>query len=248
MNIAYAKPLRNSTEILGLPVDNVGMPEAMDAIKRMLGEDASHIVITADSSGLVIAQNDPEYRQIIREADLVTPDSYGVVWAVKRKGGTVRERVAGVELVDKLSRLSADKGYRIFLLGSAPGVAELAAERLKLLHPGCNIVGTRHGYFPADSDTVVAQEIALTKPDILFVAMGIPRQEKFIKQTQGIIKAKVAIGVGGSLDVYSGKTKRAPVLIQKLRVEWLWRLLLNPKKWAKAKTLPKFALMVLRSR
>jgi N-acetylglucosaminyldiphosphoundecaprenol N-acetyl-beta-D-mannosaminyltransferase len=150
-------------------------------------------------------------------------------------------------LVDRICGMSADRGYRIYFLGAAPGVAETAAEKLRLKHPGCNIVGARHGYFPADSDGIVAAEISLTKPDFLFVAMGIPRQEKFIRATESIINAPVAMGVGGSFDVFSGRVKRAPLIFQKLHLEWLWRLMLNPRKISKAKNLPIFAWMVLRA-
>jgi N-acetylglucosaminyldiphosphoundecaprenol N-acetyl-beta-D-mannosaminyltransferase len=118
---------------------------------------------------------------------------------------------------------------------------------MRLRHPGCNIVGSRHGYFPADSDEVVAREVAEFRPDVLFVAMGIPRQEKFIRATEHIIQAKVGIGVGGSLDVHSGRVMRAPLLVRKLKMEWLWRTLVNPKKIKKAINLPRFVLMVLRS-
>jgi N-acetylglucosaminyldiphosphoundecaprenol N-acetyl-beta-D-mannosaminyltransferase len=187
-------------------------------------------------------------RELMLEADLITPDSFGVVWAAKRAGKPVEGRVSGVDLVDRICGLSARKGYRLFFLGAGPGVAELAAERLRLRHPGCNIVGTRNGFFPASDDSVVAEEVAAFRPDVLFVAMGIPRQEKFIRATQSIIRAKVAIGVGGSFDVFSGKTKRAPILIQRLNIEWLWRLLLNPKKFSKVMSLPKFALAVIRSK
>jgi N-acetylglucosaminyldiphosphoundecaprenol N-acetyl-beta-D-mannosaminyltransferase len=153
-----------------------------------------------------------------------------------------------VNLVGEICALSADKGYRVYLLGAAPGVAELAAERLRLRYPGCNIVGARHGFFPEDSDDVVAREVAATKPDVLLVAMGMPAQERFITRTRGIIGAPVAIGVGGSFDVFSGKTKRAPRWVQRLRLEWLWRVILNPRKMSKVKSLPKFVLAVLRDR
>ena len=124
----------------------------------------------------------------------------------------------------------------------------MAAERLRLRHPGCNIVGARHGYFPAGDDEVVAKEVSEAKPNVLFVAMGIPRQEQFIQKTQGIIQAEVSMGVGGSLDVYSGRVKRAPALFQKLKLEWLWRLIQNPSKWRKAIKLPRFVMLVLRSK
>ena len=239
---------RKTVQVLGLPVDEITMDECMARIQAFVESGEPHIVVTADSSGMVIAESDSEFRSIVEKADLVTPDSFGVVWAARRKGAIIPERVSGVDIVDRCCALSADKGYRIALLGSEPGVAELAAERLRLKHVGCNIVLARHGYFPPESDGVVAAEVAESKPDILFVAMGIPRQEKFIAATQSVIGAPVAVGVGGSLDVFSGRAKRAPRIIQKLRLEWLWRTVLNPKKISKAKALPVFAWRVLRSK
>lgn len=233
--------------ILNAPVDVVTMEDALRIMEGFVAEKRPHVVVTADASGLAQAQSDAAHLEIIRTADLVTPDSVGVMWAAKRSGARLPERVSGVDMVDRVCALSADKGYRIYFLGAAPGVAELAAEKLRLKHPGCNIVGARHGYFPADSDEVVAREVAEFRPDFLFVAMGIPRQEKFIVSTMNIIKASVAMGVGGSFDVFSGKAKRAPRFIQVLHLEWAWRTLLNPKKISKAKSLPKFIWMVLRA-
>ncbi len=238
--------LDDSVTILGIPVDRVTMNSTMEAIEGFISSGGAHMVVTADSSGLYAQLADPEFRDILLKADLVTPDSFGVVWAAKRLGKPVAGRVSGVEMVSRICARSAEKGWRIFILGAAHGVAEMAAERLRLAYPGCNIVGTRHGFFPPSDDAVVAEEVALVKPDVLFVAMGIPRQEKFIAATMPIIRAGVAIGVGGSFDVFSGKTKRAPGLIQKLNLEWLWRLVMNPKKYSKAAMLPKFAWRVLR--
>lgn len=237
----------DTVSILGIPVDRITMDGAITQIEGYIKSGEPHLVVTADSSGLYAQLKDQSFREVLAKADLITPDSFGVVWAAKRLGKPVAGRVSGVDIVDRLCAKSAERGYRIFILGAAPGVAEMAAERFRLRYPGCNIVGTRHGYFPAEDDRIVAEEVALAKPDILFVAMGIPRQEKFILATMDVIRAKVAIGVGGSFDVFSGKTKRAPVIIQKLNLEWLWRLLMNPKKYAKAATLPKFAWQVLRT-
>jgi N-acetylglucosaminyldiphosphoundecaprenol N-acetyl-beta-D-mannosaminyltransferase len=234
--------------LLGVPVDIVDYDAAMRILQTFLESDRPNWVATADASGIEIAQHDQEFFDLLQTADLVTPDSIGVIWACKRAGIELPGRVSGVELVDRLCALSAQKGYRIYFLGAAPGVAEMAAEKMRLRHPGCNIVGTRHGFFPASDDEVVASEVAELEPDILFVAMGIPRQEKFICKTQGIIQAKVAMGVGGSLDVFSGRVKRAPVFIQKLHLEWLWRTLANPKKLSKAKHLPLFVLRVLKNK
>jgi len=248
MTIATASQNASKSRILGVGVDRLTMAECLAHIEDFVRDGGSHMVVTADAAGIVQAQDDPELMAIYQSADLVTPDSVGVLWAAKRKGEALPERVSGVDLLDRVCALSAEHGYRLAFLGSAPGVAELAAEKLRLKHPGCNIVGTRHGYFPPESDTVVAQEIAELKADFLFVAMGIPRQEKFIAATRDITGAKVSMGVGGSLDVFSGKAKRAPKLFQKLKLEWLWRLVLNPKKISKAKNLPVFVRLVLKEK
>jgi N-acetylglucosaminyldiphosphoundecaprenol N-acetyl-beta-D-mannosaminyltransferase len=236
-----------TTAILGVPVDRLSTAEFLTRIEALVAAGGSHMVVTADSSMIYDAQTDPVLKDIIERADLVTPDSSGVIWAGNRIGRPFPEKVSGVDLVDHLCALSALKGYRIFLLGAEPGVAETAAEKLRLKHPGCNIVGARHGYFPAESDAVVAEEVGQAEPDILFVAMGIPRQEKFIDQNRDLHKAKVGIGVGGSFDVYAGKAKRAPVFFQKARLEWLWRFILNPSKYKKTMKLPKFMFAVLRA-
>lgn len=224
------------------------MEEALARIEAMLAEERPHLVVTADAAGIVIAQDDPEYREICAAADLVTPDSYGVVWALRRAGHTDVERVSGVDLARRLVESSAERGYRLFFLGAAPGVAERAAERMRLEVPGCNIVGTHHGFFPADSDELVAAEIATTRPDVLLVGMGIPRQEKFLARALALTGARVGIGVGGTFDVFSGRAKRAPRWVRRLRLEWLWRTLLNPRKLSKVKALPRFVSLVLRSR
>ncbi|HXH62319.1 MAG TPA: WecB/TagA/CpsF family glycosyltransferase [Fimbriimonadaceae bacterium] len=240
-----ARPEAPSRRLLGVEVSVLDMKGTLAFLEGMLESKEPGMVVTADSYGLVLAQSDEELASIYENATLVTADSSGVVWGLKRQGVKVN-RVSGVDLVDGLCALSAANGYRIFLLGAAPGVADLAAERLRLRHPGCNIVGTRHGYFPIDDSDVVAQEIAPLQPDIVLVALGIPRQEKFIARELETIGAKVAMGVGGSLDVHSGRVKRAPRWVQALKLEWLWRLALNPRKFEKVARLPRFVWLVLR--
>lgn len=234
-------------EVLGIPVDSLSMDESLLKIEALIAAREPSLVVTADASGLVIANEDSEFGELIRHAALVTADSSGVAWALRRKGRRV-EQVSGVELLDRICALSADKGYRLYFLGAAPGIAEEAAERLRLKHPGVNIVGTRNGFFPAESDAVVASEIGELSPDVIFVAMGMPRQEKFIWNNRQLHRAPIGIGVGGSFDVFSGRTKRAPKIIQQIKLEWLWRLILNPKKISKVKYLPIFVWRVLKDR
>lgn len=248
-------PYRNDTmasplpicELFGFPISAATAEQTLEVIDRIVQSGEPSMVVTADSYGLMIALQDQELATIYRGAALLTPDSSGVVWALRRKGINVK-RVSGVDLVEKICGLSAQKEHRIVFVGSATGVAELAAENLRMKHPGCSIVWTRDGYFSEPDDMKIAQEIATHRPDVLLVAMGIPRQEKFIANTLKVTGAKIAMGVGGSFDVYSGKVKRAPKWIQAIELEWLWRLILNPKKFYKVARLPKFAWMVLRGK
>lgn len=231
--------------VLGVPVSLVSMETVIEAIRGWVSRNEPSLIVTADATALVIARENPNFMALTHQAKLVTADGVGILWALKRLGVKHPPKVSGVELVGELCRESAASGLRLFFLGAEPGVAELAAEKLRLRYPGCNIVGTRHGYFTPDDDSLVAEEIALSRPDILLVAMGMPRQEEFFMSTQPITGAKVGIGVGGSFDVYSGRTKRAPKIVQSLHFEWLWRLILNPKKIGKVKMLPRFVKLLL---
>lgn len=220
------------------------MEETIELFRSFLQSSQPHLVITADATGIMLARANGEVQALYESASLVTPDGSGVVWAAKRSGVDLKSPVSGVVLVERLCELSAESGARIFLLGAAEGVARAAAARLSECYPGCNIVGTRNGFFSPDQDEEVAAEISKAAPDILLVAMGMPRQEQFIRNTESIIRAKISMGVGGSLDVHSGMIKRAPQAFQKARLEWLWRLIQDPSKIAKVKHLPTFYRLV----
>ena len=157
-------------------------------------------------------------------------------------------RVAGVEIVERLCELSSDRGYRLFFLGAAPGIAEEAADKMRLKYPGCLIVGTHDGFFAPDDEPGILQHIRDSKPDVLCVALGIPKQEKWIDRRRHDLNVPVLIGVGGTLDVLSGRARRAPRWLQNMNLEWLYRLAANPRKIGKVMTLPRFVLMTLRSR
>lgn len=234
------QPAPDTELVLGVPVSTLDMASTVHLLDVWLQEDSVRLVCTADSSGLAQSAEDPELRALYQASALNTADSQGVVTALRQRGHLNATRVSGVDLLDELVALSAKKGYRIFFVGAARGVAEEAAEKFRLRHPGCNIVGTHHGFFPPADDELIAETIAKVQPDMVFAAMGIPRQEKFLQRILPITGAKIGMGVGGSLDVFSGRVKRAPGVIQKLRIEWLWRLLLNPRKLSKVRMLPKF--------
>ena len=233
--------------ILGYPLDRVTLQQTKSIFEGLLSSATkTNLVLTADSNAFVSAATDPDYQRVFAEATLITPDSAGPVWALSRVGKPVPGRVSGVDLLEVLCEISASSGPSIFFLGSAPGVADVAVANLKEKYPKMVIAGIRDGYFDKGQDREIAKAIAETKPDILIVAMGMPRQELFILDTAEIINAKIGIGVGGSLDVHSGTVKRAPKFIQQVKLEWAWRFLLNPKKFAKVKNLPVFYWKVRR--
>jgi N-acetylglucosaminyldiphosphoundecaprenol N-acetyl-beta-D-mannosaminyltransferase len=235
-------------ELFGCRVDRVTMQQAVARCGLFLAEGGPHYVVTADTSGIVIAQSDDEYRKIINEADLVTPDSIGVVWASRRVGQPVPERVPGVDTMEALCALAAAEGLRVFLVGAAPGVAKLAVKNLCARYPGLTVGGTRNGFFKPQDEPGIVEAIKAAHTDLLFVAFGIPKQEKWIKANLPATGARLAMGVGGSFDAFAGIVKRAPRPVRRIHMEWLWRTLSNPKKIRKAATLPKFAWMVLRRR
>ncbi len=216
--------------LLGVPVAAVTMDEALDILERFLAERRTHLVVTSDASALVRAQEDEEFRSIVQRADLVTPDGIGVVWSARLLGLPVYERVPGVELMAKLCERAAQKGWRVFLLGAKPGVAEMAARNLQARYPNLQIVGTHHGYFSPDEEPQIIAQIKAAQPDILFVAFGIPKQEKWIAKHADELQVPLCIGVGGSFDVHAGIVQRAPEWVQRLCLEWLYRTLKDPKR------------------
>jgi N-acetylglucosaminyldiphosphoundecaprenol N-acetyl-beta-D-mannosaminyltransferase len=237
----------DTVTILGCRIHRVGMRQALETARALLRDGQPHLIVTADSSMLMMATEDDALRSIINCADLVVPDSMGVVWASKRAGKPVPERVTGVDMMERLCELGAESNRTAYFLGAAPGVADEAARNLEAKYPGFQVAGTHNGFLqPGDTEKIEA-EIRSLKPDFLFVAMGIPKQEKWIWERIESLGVPISMGVGGSLDCHSGRVQRAPKAIQKLNVEWLYRLLMNPSKYKKVALLPRFVLKVLRN-
>ena len=224
------------------------MASTLSYIDSFVHSGTPHHIVTADASMIVMAHKDSHLHSIISKADLITPDSAGILWGTRQMGASLGSRVSGVEIVERLCELSAKKGYRIFFFGAGPGVAKLASERMQEKYLDCKIVGTRNGFFQdSDSDEIV-DLIREARPDILCVALGIPKQEKWISNFKDRLGVPVLIGVGGTFDVLSGTTRRAPLVFQKARLEWLWRVISNPRKISKIMLLPTFVQMVLQSK
>lgn len=240
--------LAERVNILGVDVDSVTMPEAVASVCTYMDDRAGVMIATANAEMIMRATHDPELCAILNAAALVVPDGAGTVWAARHLGHRMPERVAGYDLAQELLRRAPAEGRRVYFFGSAPGVAEKAKAKAESLYPGIKIVGVRDGFFkPADNAAIIA-EIKEAQPDLLLVALGVPKQEKWIHAHLAELGVPVAIGVGGTLDVMAGVMKRAPLWMQKAKLEWLFRGMLQPKRAGRLLALPKFVLKVHASR
>lgn len=240
---------RNQTcTILGVRVDNVNYQQALSIIESFIESGQPHQVVTVNPEFIVAAQSDEEFRRILNASALSLPDGVGLLWAARFLGCPLQERVTGVDTMHLLAALAAQKGYRLFLLGAAPGVAVETAARLCEMYPGVTIVGTHAGSPSAEEEDEIVDMIRRAKPDILFVAYGAPAQDKWIARNLARLGVPVAMGVGGAFDFISGRAKRAPRWMQRLGLEWLHRLLHEPWRWRRMFALPKFVWLVVRER
>lgn len=234
-------------KILGIRVDNIDMVQALCQVHKYAESQEPRHIITLNAEILYTAAQNPELKEIIEGADMVTPDGSGIVWAAKTLGEPLTERVSGIDLMTEICRQAAPNHWRIYLLGGAPGVAEACAGELEKRFPGLEIAGHHHGYFSQEEEGAVIEAINAARPSILFVALGAPKQEYWIIRHKAALNSRILMGVGGSLDVLSGQIKRAPLFFQKMGLEWLWRLLRQPWRIKRMSALPKFVWAVKQS-
>ena len=240
--------MSNKVNILGVHVDAVTMAEAVARVENYMDERAGVLIATANAEMIMRATHDPELLHILNEAALVVADGAGTVWAAHHLGYNMPERVAGYDLVQRLMANAPRTKRRIFFFGSAPGVAEKAKAKAEELYPGIDIVGVRDGFFTAKDEPEIIEQIKAAKPDLLLAALGVPKQEKWLYKHQKELGVPAAVGVGGTLDVMAGVMKRAPLWMQKAKLEWLFRGMLQPKRAGRLLALPKFVLKVHGSR
>jgi len=225
-------------DVMGLQFDNVTMDEALERAKQILAGDRAAYVVTPNAEIAYEAMHNEDLRQLVNDADLVLPDGAGVVLASKILKTPLKQKVAGVDFADNLLGVLAQTGGSVYLLGSKPGIAELAAEKMLAKHPGLTIAGMADGYFKEEGPVV--EKINAVKPDVLFVCLGAPKQEKFMAAHQQELQVKLMAGLGGSLDSFAGTVKRAPRWMINLSLEWLYRLIKEPKRFKRMLRLPKF--------
>lgn len=231
-------------KILGVPFDVLTMPEAVSKVMKMMQSDKQSIICTPNPEIVVEAQNDEELMGILNEADLVVMDGTGITWAYKKLTGKTAERVAGYDLVQNVFSAMKNTEYTAYFFGGKPGVAEKAAENMKKAYPGLKIIGCHDGYFNSAEEVKLILELKNLSPDFLLVGLGAPKQEKWIYNNIRLTGAKVGIGVGGCFDVMSGEIKRAPEFMQKMRLEWFYRLIKQPSRLKRMMRIPKFMSMI----
>ncbi|HQF71940.1 MAG TPA: WecB/TagA/CpsF family glycosyltransferase [Promineifilum sp.] len=235
-----------SISILGIPVHAVTMDETLALVEGYMAGARLHQLATVNPEFVMAAQDDAEFRRVLTGADLCLPDGVGLLYAARRAGRRLPERVPGSELVYRLAERAAARGWPLFLLGAAPGVAEAAAAILCDRYPGLRVAGTYAGSpDPAEDDALVAR-VNASGAALLYVAYGAPRQDKWIARNRdALTSVRVAIGVGGSLDFVTGRAVRAPQWAQRLGLEWLHRLVKEPWRWRRMLALPRFGWRVM---
>lgn len=230
-------------KILGVGFDNMTMDQAVAEGVRLMGTDGAHYVVTPNPEIVEICREDAEAMEAVENADLVIADGVGVIYGAKILGTPLKERLPGIEFAQRLMEQMAVNGKTLFLLGAKPGVAEEAARRLEQKYPGLKIVGTHDGYFKEDEGVVSA--IRESGADTVFVCLGAPKQEKWMRKNGEATGAHLLLGLGGCLDIFSGAVQRAPEIYQKLGLEWFHRLIKNPSRAGRMMKLPLFLVHVI---
>lgn len=231
------------TDVMGVMLDNLTMQQFAARAQALLEHGSGARAVTPNAEIIWQAMHDPAYRQILNGSELVLPDGAGVLLGARILGTPLREKVPGVEFGEQICAMLAKTGGRLYLLGGRPGVAEQAGQKLQKKYPGLRICGTADGYFADEAEAV--RRIARARPDAVFVCLGVPKQERFMQDFGVQTGAKLLLGLGGSLDVYAGRVRRAPKWMIRCNLEWLYRLLREPSRLGRALCLPKFVICCL---
>ena len=255
MRTATAGDGNRSVNILDVNVDRIDFTGLLDRIDWWVVQHRAHPatqtcrqVCTINPEFVVDAHRDAAFAGVLRRADLRAPDGSGVLWAARLFGLPMSERVTGSDGIYRIAERAAQRQWRVFFLGAAPGVALRAADRLRDLYPGLLVAGAYDGRPDEAGWAKIAPWLQATQPDILFVAYGHPKQDFWIDRHRAELPAAVALGVGGAFDFVAGVTVRAPHWMRRLGLEWLHRLIRQPWRWRRMTKLPRFALLVLRQK
>ena len=234
-----------SIRILGVRVNRLTTTEFMRLVDAYIVSGQPHQIATVNPEFVMEARHNQPFAKVLETADLAPADGAGLVWASKYLGQALPERIAGSDAVPLLAEHSAERGYRLFLLGAAPGIAARTAQMLQERYPGLLIVGTYAGSPAPEEEDVIVNMVRQAKPDILFVAYGAPKQDLWIARNKERLDVPVCMGVGGAFDFITGVAKRAPLWMRRIGLEWLHRLIHQPWRWKRMSVLPVFVWLVL---
>ena len=242
--------MEDRVKIFGVEIDNLTLDEIAEKTKTLIDSSnkSCSLVVAPNVEFIMQAQKDKEFFDILKTAKLATPDSIGVIMAGKKQKKPFKERIPGQSYLRKVFEVGEKEGWTFYLLGGEGDVPEKAKEHLETIYPNAKIVGYHEGFFKEDSEEKVIEEINSLKPNVLFVAMGAPIQEKWIYENRDKLKVDIAAGQGGTFDYEAGTIKRAPVWMQKCGIEWLWRLIKEPKRIKRMVVLPVFLFKVIFSK
>ena len=238
--------VQNQIHVLSVPIDVVTMTEAVQKVLTLVGTPGLHMVATANAEMVMMAQENQKLLGVLQKADLVVPDGAGVLWAAEQQGESFHERVTGCDLLHHLLQAAKDNHSKVYCLGGAEGVVKQALENATAELGDLPVVGYHSGYFTEEEEVEILKDIERSGAQLVFVAFGVPKQEFWIRDRLAHLDGVVAMGVGGSFDVMAGMLKRAPLWMQRNRLEWLYRLLLQPKRIIRMLALPKFMWAVWR--
>ncbi|MFH1878208.1 MAG: WecB/TagA/CpsF family glycosyltransferase [Candidatus Omnitrophota bacterium] len=238
----------NRITILGCPVDNLTLEETVKVVEGFIAEGKPRQYIAINAGKIVKMNQDPEFRGILFDSDLNIVDGQPLLWIARLFGTPVKQRFGGIDIIDAVMPVSEKKGYGIYFLGGKKEILDEVVEKYKKMYPALKIAGTRDGYWKAEEEAGVVKKIKESGADIIFFAMSSPRKEEFLKKNMIEMGVPFVAGVGGAFDVISGRTKRAPVWVQKIGMEWFYRILQEPgrlwKRYFFSNTL--FAWIVIR--
>lgn len=233
--------------VLGVPFDNKTKETFLSELMERVHNEQKTFVVTANPEIVMYAKKEEPYLSLLKEADYIVADGIGIIKGAKLLGTPIIERVAGFDLLTALLEKAAEQNSRVYFLGAKEDVLQRAIQNVQKRHPSLTIVGSRNGYFDL-SDASVVEAVKATQPDMVFVAIGYPRQEQWIHQYLATAPKGLLMGVGGSFDVLSGKAKRAPKIFIRLNSEWLYRLIKQPTRLKRMMVLPQFLLAVKREK
>lgn len=233
-------------DIHGVLIDNVTMNEALEKVLGMLKSQTPQKIFTPNSEIIMQATRDPELKYILNSAELVVPDGAGVILASRIMKNELKEKVSGIDLVKKILKNTEKRPTSFFMLGGRPGVAEKASVNILSDHPKARILGYRNGYFDENEVPEIIKQINDSRAEILLVGLGAPKQEKWMHRYAGELNCKILMGVGGSIDIFAGTAKLAPEFMRKAGLEWLYRLIKEPKRAKRMLDLPRFILLTLK--